>query len=226
MINAVTGRDQYLYDSLIKELEKAEEIKIIVSFLRESGAQLLAESLKKAALKNLAEIKILTSRYLNITEPSAIYLLKDKLGDLADIRFFADQEMEDQAISFHPKAYFFKHKKEQIIFIGSSNISYSALHGGIEWNYRLEKERDQEAFKEFKEDFNDLYQNYSVEITDQLLKSYAAEWIKPSISREIDKSSYLEREKEYDEQKNKEQQEANKPKPRGAQIEALYELKL
>ncbi|MFP4021658.1 MAG: hypothetical protein ACLFUK_08635 [Halanaerobium sp.] len=43
MINAVTGRDRYLYDSLIKELEKADEIKIIVSFLRESGAHLLAE---------------------------------------------------------------------------------------------------------------------------------------------------------------------------------------
>src|SRR6056297_1216251 len=98
MINAITGRDQYLYDSLIKELEKAEDIKIIVSFLRESGAHLLAKPLKKAALKNGAKIKILTSRYLNITEPSALYLLKDKLGDLADIRFFADQEMEDQAI--------------------------------------------------------------------------------------------------------------------------------
>ncbi|MFW5736781.1 MAG: hypothetical protein ACOCXB_05455 [Halanaerobium sp.] len=71
MINAVTGRDQYLYDSLIKELEKADEIKIIVSFLRESGAHLLAEPLKKAALKNGAEIKILTSRYLNITEAKA-----------------------------------------------------------------------------------------------------------------------------------------------------------
>jgi superfamily II DNA or RNA helicase len=226
MINAVTGRDQYLYDSLIKELEKAEEIKIIVSFLRESGAHLLAEPLKKAALKNGADIKILTSRYLNITEPSALYLLKDKLGELAELKFFEDQEIEGQAISFHPKAYFFKNKREEIIFIGSSNVSYSALHGGIEWNYRLEKERDEEAFKEFKEEFNDLYQNHSVEIKDQLLKSYAAEWIKPSISREIDKDSYFEREKEYDEQKNKEQQQEKKPRPRGAQIEALYELKL
>ncbi len=226
MINAVTGRDQYLYDSLIKELEKADEIKIIVSFLRESGAHLLAEPLKKAALKNGAEIKILTSRYLNITEPSALYLLKDKLGDLAELRFFSDQQLEAQAISFHPKAYFFKNKNQEIIFIGSSNISYSALHGGIEWNYRLEKERDQEAFKEFKEDFNDLYQNYSVEITDKLLKSYAAEWIKPSISREIDKDSYTEKEKEYQDYIDKEKQEKQKPKPRGAQIEALYELKL
>lgn len=226
MINAVTGRDQYLYDSLIKELEKADEIKIIVSFLRESGAHLLADPLKKAALKNGADIKILTSRYLNITEPSALYLLKDKLGDLAEFKFFANQEIEAQAISFHPKAYFFKNKSEQIIFIGSSNISYSALHGGIEWNYRLEKERDEQAFNEFKEEFDDLYNNYSVEITDQLLKKYSANWIKPSISRELDKNSYLKKEKEYQKQKEKNLKENEKPKPRGAQIEALYELKL
>ena len=204
----------------------AEEIKIIVSFLRESGAHLLAGPLKKAALKNGANIKILTSRYLNITEPSALYLLKDKLGDLAELKFFADQERDSQDISFHPKAYFFKNKSEEIIFIGSSNISYSALHGGIEWNYRLEREKDEEAFKEFTEKFNDLYNNYSVEITDQLLKNYAADWVKPSISREVDKAAYIKKEKDYQDHKDKVQKEKQKPKPRGAQIEALYELRL
>ncbi|MFW6295213.1 MAG: DEAD/DEAH box helicase family protein, partial [Halanaerobium sp.] len=215
MGNAVTGRDSFLYDSLIKELEKSDEIKIIVSFLRESGAQLIVKPLKKQAFKG-ADIKILTSRYLNITEPSALYLLKDNLGDMAELKFFNYEE----DISFHPKAYLFKNNEQSIIFIGSSNISYSALHSGIEWNYRLEESRDPEAFADFSEDFNDLYHNHSVEINDQILKKYAAEWKKPSISREIDKRSYIEKENEY--HKSREE----KPRPRGAQIEALYELKL
>src|SRR6056297_791650 len=184
MSNAVTGRDIFLYDSLIKELEKAEEIKIIVSFLRESGAHLLVKPLKKQAFKG-ADIKILTSRYLNITEPSALYLLKDNLGEMAEMKFF---EFEKD-ISFHPKAYFFKNHEHSIIFIGSSNISYTALHSGVEWNYRLEKSRDQEAFAEYSKDFNDLYDNHSVKINDKILKNYAVEWKKPSISREIDKRS-------------------------------------
>ncbi|ADQ13701.1 type III restriction protein res subunit [Halanaerobium hydrogeniformans] len=213
MINAITGRDVYLYDSLIKELKKAEEIKIIVSFLRESGAQLLVRDLKKQALKG-ADIKILTSRYLNITEPSAIYLLKNELGDLAELKFFDDEE-----ISFHPKAYFFKNETEDVLYIGSSNISFSALHYGVEWNYRLQKEKDRQAFDNFLVEFNDLYDNYSIPISDKVLKKYADDWKKPSISREIDKKSYIKKSKEQILEKEK-------PHPRGAQIEALYELEL
>lgn len=106
------------------------------------------------------------------------------------------------------------------------NISYSALHSGIEWNYRLEREKDEEAFKEFTEEFNDLYNNYSVEITDQILKSYTEDWIKPSISREVDKVAYIKKENKYQGYKDNIHKEKKKPKPRGAQIDALYELKL
>lgn len=189
MINAITGRDVYLYDSLIKELKKAEEIKIIVSFLRESGAQLLVRDLKKQALKG-ADIKILTSRYLNITEPSAIYLLKNELGDLAELKFFDDEE-----ISFHPKAYFFKNETEDVLYIGSSNISFSALHYGVEWNYRLQKEKDRQAFDNFLVEFNDLYDNYSIPISDKVLKNNADDWKNRSISREIDKKVILKNQK-------------------------------
>lgn len=213
MINAITGRDIHLYQSLIKELKKAEEIKIVVSFLRESGAQLLVRDLKKQAFKG-ADIKILTSKYLNITEPSAIYLLKNELGDLAEIRFFNDEE-----ISFHPKAYFFENESEKVLFVGSSNISFSALHAGIEWNYRLEEEKDQKAFNDFLTEFKDLYNNYSIPISDKVLKKYAADWKKPNISREIDKKDYIQKTK-------KQLLEKEKPQPRGAQIDALYELDL
>ncbi len=217
MINALTGRNRYLYDSLLKELEDAQEVKIIVSFLRESGAQLLARDLKKQALKG-ANIKILTSRYLNITEPSALYLLKDFLGNWQGHSFELKFYEDDGELSFHPKAYFFSKSDGKVLFVGSSNISYSALHSGIEWNYRLEEKSDPEAFREFERDFDDLFNNYSISITDKVLKKYADHWKKPEIIKKIDASEISIVEKQL--------QEAEKPQPRGAQIEALYELKL
>ena len=42
----------------------------------ESGVKLLANDLKEAKNRNIP-IKILTGNYLNITQPSALYLLKD-----------------------------------------------------------------------------------------------------------------------------------------------------
>ena len=207
MINAITGRDNYFYGKFIRELVSAEKVKINVSFLRESGIQLIIKDLKKQALKG-TKISILTSNYLNITEPSALYLLKDELGDLVDLRVYETEE-----ISFHPKAYFFENENKEVVFIGSSNLSYSAFYSGIEWNYRLVKENDPTAYIEFKNDFNNLFNN-SIKVDKNKLREYASEWKKPQILKTVDKK----------EENNKEIKD--KPKPRGAQIEALYELEL
>ena len=172
MINAITGRDNYFYGKFIRELVSAEKVKINVSFLRESGIQLIIKDLKKQALKG-TKISILTSNYLNITEPSALYLLKDELGDLVDLRVYETEE-----ISFHPKAYFFENENKEVVFIGSSNLSYSAFYSGIEWNYRLVKENDPTAYIEFKNDFNNLFNN-SIKVDKNKLREYASEWKKP-----------------------------------------------
>ena len=209
LTNAITGRNNDMYNRIKDEIDSAEEIKFLVSFIRESGALLIVDDLKKAAF-NGANIKILTSDYLNITEPSALYLFKDKLGNLADIRLFNMEELP-----FHPKAYFFKSGEMKKLYIGSSNLSYSAFSHSVEWNYKLEEENDPEAFKEFTDDFNDLFENNSVELTDQLLREYASAWKKHEIIRAVE-----EDEEELDTHKRDEIQ------PRGAQHEALYELDL
>ena len=209
LTNAITGRNNDLHNRIKTEINGADEIKFLVSFIRESGAYLIADDLKKAALKG-AKIKILTSDYLNITEPAALYLLKDKLGKLAEIRMIDLEE-----IPFHPKAYFFRDGEKKRLYIGSSNLSYSALNHSIEWNYRLEEEQDPQAFEEFTEDFNDLFENNSVELTDELLREYASGWKKHELIKivEDEEADLLDDEKE-------------EIKPRGAQHEALYELEL
>ena len=203
MLNAITGREENLYSLFKEELKQAEEIKIIVAFLKESGVKLIVDDLKKQALRG-AEIKLITGKYLNITEPSALYLLKDKLGDMVDLRFY-----NKNYISFHPKAYFLKKEEEKVLFIGSSNISSTAFTTGIEWNYRMVDKTDEAAYERFEREFDHLFAQESTVIDEEELRKYAANWSKPQV--QVVKE---------------EEEEPERPEPRGAQIEALHELKL
>ena len=84
-INCITGGNDYLYKHMQQSLHRAKSIDIIVSFLMESGVKLLREDLEEL---NGVPIRILTGNYLNITQPSALYLLKDLTGKDLDLRFY------------------------------------------------------------------------------------------------------------------------------------------
>ena len=241
-VAVVTGekRTKYLLWQLELSMTHAKRIDIIVSFLRESGVKMLLPKLKMAQERGVP-IRILTGTYLGITQPSALYLLRSELGDKVDLRFYADSHR-----SFHPKAYFFHGEQESRVFIGSSNISRSALTSGIEWNYCLSSLVDKQAFMQFYSSFEDLFYNKSVEITDTVLRNYAKNWVRPAVAKDFaryEKQSEDEgdggkkREKEGENQKQTESDKENlqgndqeqiyQPQvyqPRGVQIEALYEL--
>ena len=64
---------------LVKSLDSADRVDIIVSFVMESGVRLLLTDLKSIVQKGV-KVRILTGDYLGITEPGALYLLKGELG--------------------------------------------------------------------------------------------------------------------------------------------------
>lgn len=189
---------------------KANKIDIIVSFLMESGVRMILKDLK-AALDRGVQVRILTGNYLGITQPSALCLIKKELGNRVDLRFYNDKDR-----SFHPKSYIFHYENVGEIYIGSSNISRSALTSGIEWNYRFSSLDDKKNFSLFYDTFVELFENHSLVIDDDELTKYSKNWHKPAVSKDLAK---------YD---NLEEDDDTKVEilfqPRGAQIEALYAL--
>lgn len=204
--NATTGDKDHLYSKLKQSFKTATTIDIIVSFLMESGVKLLLQDLKEA-LKRGVKIRILTGNYLKITQPQALYLLKSELKDQVDLRFYNNPNK-----SFHPKAYMFHNPIDSEIYIGSSNISRGALTSSIEWNYRFLKSTAPNDFKVFYDTFEDLFNNHSLIITDEVLKDYSKQWTRPNVYKDIEK------------EESKEDNIINIFEPRGAQIEALYSL--
>ena len=211
--DAMTGgadKRMYLYYQLADSIKKADSVDIIVSFLMESGVKMLFGELDNA-LKRGAKIRILTGNYLGITQPSALYLIKHKLGDQVDLRFYNEKNR-----SFHPKSYMFHYKDYSELYIGSSNISRSALTSGIEWNYRFSNKTDPINYEKFYNTFVDLFENHSIVIDDEELKKYSKNWHRPAVSKDLDR---------YDLQDDKESSnQIPLFEPRGAQIEALCAL--
>lgn len=211
--DAMTGgpdKRRQLYYQLIQSMKKAESVDIIVSFLMESGVKMLLQELENT-LKRGAKIRILTGNYLGITQPSALYLIKRKLGDRVDLRFYCEKGR-----SFHPKSYIFHYADHSELYIGSSNISRSALTSGIEWNYRFSSKKDPENYAEFFYTFEDLFENHSIIIDDKELKRYSQNWHRPAVAKDLDKYDF---EQDTEDTKIKTMYE-----PRGAQIEALCAL--
>ena len=210
--DALTGgqdKRMYLYYQLLNSLKRADSVDIVVSFLMESGVRMLLGELDNA-LKRGAKIRILTGNYLGITQPSALYLIKHKLGEQVDLRFYNEKNR-----SFHPKSYMFHYKDYSTIYIGSSNISKSALTSGIEWNYRFSSKTDSHNYEKFYNTFLDLFEHHSIVIDDDELKRYSKNWHRPAVSKDLDRNDLQD-----DETTNN----LALFEPRGAQIEALCAL--
>ena len=210
-----SDRRMQLYYQLIQSLKKADSVDIIVSFLMESGVKMLLDELDNA-LKRGAKIRILTGNYLGITQPSALYLLKKKLGSRVDMRFYNEKDR-----SFHPKSYIFHYGGYSDIYIGSSNISRSALTSGIEWNYRFSSVSDPKNYEKFYQAFEEVFKHHSIIIDDEELKRYSQTWHRPAVAKDLERY-------EYSHQNEENEPEDTKVRllyePRGAQIEALCAL--
>jgi len=93
-----------------------------------------------------------TDIYLNITQTSALYKIKEIFDNQVDLRFYRDKSR-----SFHPKAYLFHYDDYSEIYVGSSNLSRSALTSGIKWNYRIDSRTSSEDFDHFKDIFRTCF---------------------------------------------------------------------
>ncbi|MGJ7922923.1 DEAD/DEAH box helicase family protein [Neobacillus sp. LXY-4] len=213
---------------VLEQIETASSICILTSFVMKSGVEYIKSSLKTAAEKG-ADIKICTGDYLFVTQPEA---LKELLfiDDRIKVRLW-----QSNGVSFHPKAYLFQTNEEDCLFIGSSNLSKSALSNGVEWNLSVSNE--EEVFKEALDLFlKTFFSKQTIQLNKETLKEYAERYNQYHVKNPdlAQKWSYME---ELDLMLPTEPEETGQPEiikeerapfgkitPRFAQISALEEL--
>jgi superfamily II DNA or RNA helicase/HKD family nuclease/SOS-response transcriptional repressor LexA len=156
------GKSDAFLPQLLGAINQATEIDITVAFIRQSGLELIFDALKDA-MDRRAVIRVLTSDYLDVTEPQALRRLMLLAERGADVRLFST----DGDPSFHIKSYIFlRHSGEDLFggcaFVGSSNISNMALTRGLEWNLRVDYPADSVKFLEILSKFELLFSDSRV----------------------------------------------------------------
>jgi len=168
--NAVRGPKDSLYKYLRAAIAEASQIRFLVAFITESGARLLAKPLREASDRG-APIAILTGTYLCNTEPYALEYLSEKVGPALKLRAYVETGR-----SFHPKAYFFDLPDDSEVFIGSANLSWTALTTGVEWSYRLRKSLAPGDYEQFDQEYRHLLADYSLPVTKEFIQEYWRQW--------------------------------------------------
>ena len=180
-IRAITNSGSNLSDQLELSLTDVRSLDIIVSFVKHSGIRMIRPILQDLSEKGVP-VRIMTSTYLGITDPFALEMLLSMKDSGVDVRLF-----DQQRRSFHPKSYIIHHNDGSTeVFIGSSNISRSAFVDGVEWNYRLDSGSDPESVKLFSDEFDRLFTDHSVILTDDIVSSYRSSWRRPVLSGSFD----------------------------------------
>jgi superfamily II DNA or RNA helicase/SAM-dependent methyltransferase len=176
----VTGQTDHFLPHLSEAMSRATEVDLAVAFIKTTGLRLLLPDLQTSlGGEGGRQLRILTSDYLDITDPEALrlLLLLQQVG--ATVRVFVTD-----GGSFHLKAYVFSrlsHGKlvEGTAFIGSSNISRQALQEGLEWNYRVAYP-DDGGFLEARTNFERLFSHpNTVALSDTWIESYEKRRLPP-----------------------------------------------
>jgi superfamily II DNA or RNA helicase/HKD family nuclease len=160
----VRGGEDPLLPHLLENIDKSDRVDIAVAFVLGSGVHRLEAHLRDL-LDGEGRIRFLTGDYMDITDPDALLRLLDLEGQI-ELRVFETKET-----SFHPKAYlFYHHDGSRIAYVGSSNLTETALTRGIEWNYRVVSSENREGFADVATAYEVLFNHPSTRPID-------TEWI-------------------------------------------------
>lgn len=144
------AQDISLVHELRRELASADAVDAIVSFLRWSGLRLLSDDLRRFSERG-GVLRLITSTYVGATEARAVEGLV-QLGARVHVAY------EEQGTRLHAKAWLFhRHSGLSTAYIGSSNLSHSALTDGAEWNVRLTERVTPAVLGRFEQAFEQLW---------------------------------------------------------------------
>ncbi|SKB98709.1 PLD-like domain-containing protein [Lachnospiraceae bacterium] len=162
-------RGQKVLSSIEDELLRCEEFYISVAFITKSGITPLLQTFRELSDRGIKG-KILTTNYLNFTDPEAM----DTLAGLKNIElrmYIADEEA-----GFHTKGYIFHEGGIYRIIVGSSNMTLSALTRNKEWNTKIVSTDEGEYAESILLEFNELWDSQHTKNYDQFIDSYREAW--------------------------------------------------
>ena len=156
----VNGRDQPRIGTEIqRELASADDVDLLCAFVRWYGVRVLDDYLTEFARRG-GRLRVITTTYMGATERRAI----DRLAEIgAQVRI----SYETRMTRLHAKAWLFRRASGfSTAYVGSSNLSRSALLDGLEWNVRLSESQQGHLLDTFRATFDEYWDDPTFEAYD------------------------------------------------------------
>lgn len=163
----VNGRDQPRIGSEVqRELASADRVDLLCAFVKWHGLRVLEGQLeelirrRRSAGEAAPPLRVITTTYIGATERRA-------LDRLVELGAHVKVSYETRMTRLHAKAWLFhRDTGYSTAYVGSSNLSKSALLDGLEWNVRLSEVEQGHLLDTFRATFDEYWEDPAFESYD------------------------------------------------------------
>lgn len=142
------------------ELDTSDEVDLLCAFVKWYGLRVLEPQLSRLRDRG-APLRVITTTYVGATERLALERLISDFGAEVKIQY------DTARTRLHAKAWLFRRNTGfDTAYVGSSNLSSSALLEGVEWNVRLSRVGTPSLLDKFRATFDTYWNDATFETYD------------------------------------------------------------
>jgi superfamily II DNA or RNA helicase len=150
-----------LESEIKKEILSSDNINFLVSFIKWTGIRIFEKELFEFTERG-GKLKVITTSYMGATDLKAVEYLSSLKNSEIKVSYNTENER------LHAKAYlFFRNTGFHTGYIGSSNISRSALTNGLEWNLKVTTKEVGHIIDKFQKTFETYWRDKEFESFDK-----------------------------------------------------------